>query len=225
MPVWAPWDFSAPEYLATALTLLWFVHGLALAPPGERPPVVRRVAFVLGVVATYAVLQTRFEYWSQHMFFLNRIQHVVMHHLGPVPDRARLRRVDDPAGHAGPGAEGGRQPRGRRHAADPAAACAGGLAVRRAVLLLADPGGAFPGDARPAALRPDELEHGPGWHPVLVAGAGPAAAAAGARVLRRARGAGARRHVPADRARRADRVRRSATSIPTTICAAGCSPP
>ncbi len=29
------------------------------------------------------MLQTRFEYWSQHMFFLNRIQHVVMHHLGP----------------------------------------------------------------------------------------------------------------------------------------------
>ena len=83
MPVWAPWDFSAPEYLATALTLLWFGHGLALAPPGERPPVARRVAFVLGVVATYAVVQTRFEYWSQHMFFLNRIQHVVMHHLGP----------------------------------------------------------------------------------------------------------------------------------------------
>jgi hypothetical protein len=28
------------------------------------------------------VLQTRFEYWAQHMFFLNRIQHVVMHHFG-----------------------------------------------------------------------------------------------------------------------------------------------
>jgi putative membrane protein len=83
MPVWAPWDFSAPEYLATALTLLWFVHGLARAPADERPPVVRRIAFLLGVVATYAVLQTRFEYWSQHMFFLNRLQHVVMHHLGP----------------------------------------------------------------------------------------------------------------------------------------------
>ena len=83
MPVWAPWEFSAPEFLATALTLLWFGRGLAIAPPGERPPAARQVAFLLGVVATYAVLQTRFEYWSQHMFFLNRIQHVVMHHLGP----------------------------------------------------------------------------------------------------------------------------------------------
>jgi putative membrane protein len=83
MPIWAPWDFSAPEYLATALTLLWFFRGLALTPPEARPPVWRRVAFLLGVAAIYAVLQTRFEYWSQHMFFLNRFQHIVMHHLGP----------------------------------------------------------------------------------------------------------------------------------------------
>ncbi len=83
MPAWAPWDFSPPIYLATALTLLWFFRGVALAPPRERPPVWRRAVFVIGLMATYAVLQTRFEYWSQHMFFLNRIQHVVMHHLGP----------------------------------------------------------------------------------------------------------------------------------------------
>ena len=83
MPVWAPWDFSPLIYLATALALLWFFRGVALAPPQERPPVWRRALFVLGLIAIYAVLQTRFEYWSQHMFFLNRIQHVTMHHLGP----------------------------------------------------------------------------------------------------------------------------------------------
>ena len=38
---------------------------------------------MIGLILTYSVLQTRFEYWSQHMFFLNRIQHVVMHHFGP----------------------------------------------------------------------------------------------------------------------------------------------
>ena len=38
MPVWAPWDFSPLIYLATALTLLWFFRGVALAPPQERPP-------------------------------------------------------------------------------------------------------------------------------------------------------------------------------------------
>jgi putative membrane protein len=83
LPVWAPWDFSWPEFLATALSLWWFLRGLALTEPGARPPLWRRLAFLLGLAAIYAVLQTRFEYWSQHMFFLNRIQHVVMHHLGP----------------------------------------------------------------------------------------------------------------------------------------------
>src|SRR5689334_3889034 len=83
MPVWGPWDFSWFEYLATSLTLLWFLRGLALTPDGARPPVWRRIVFVLGLVAVYAVLQTRFDYMAQHMFFLNRIQHVVMHHLGP----------------------------------------------------------------------------------------------------------------------------------------------
>jgi len=83
MPVWGPWDFSPPEYLATALVLLWFCRGLAITPLAERPPLWRRAVFLLGVGVIYAVLQTQFEYWSQHMFFLNRIQHVAMHHLGP----------------------------------------------------------------------------------------------------------------------------------------------
>jgi putative membrane protein len=83
MPFWAPWDFSPLVYLATTLILYWFYRGLGLMPPAERPAVWRQVAFVVGLAVIYAVLQTRFEYWSQHMFFLNRIQHVVMHHLGP----------------------------------------------------------------------------------------------------------------------------------------------
>jgi len=83
MPFWLPWDFSASAYLATTLILFWFFRGLGLSSATERPAIWRCATFLLGIAATYAVLQTRFEYWSQHMFFLNRIQHVVMHHLGP----------------------------------------------------------------------------------------------------------------------------------------------
>ena len=83
MPIWAPWEFSPTEYLATVLTLFWFGRGFALTPVTERPSVWRCVELLLGVALVYIVLQTRFEYWSQHMFFLNRVQHVVMHHLGP----------------------------------------------------------------------------------------------------------------------------------------------
>jgi putative membrane protein len=83
MPFWAPWDFSPPVYLLTTLTLYWFLRGLWLTPPAVRPPVWRRATFLIGVGLIYGVLQTRFEYWSQHMFFLNSIQHVAMHHIGP----------------------------------------------------------------------------------------------------------------------------------------------
>ena len=83
MPVWAPWDFSPAEYLTTALVLFWFLRGLATMPARAQPPAWRSGAFLLGLAAIYAVLQTRFDYFSQHIFYLNRIQHVVMHHFGP----------------------------------------------------------------------------------------------------------------------------------------------
>jgi len=83
LPFWLPWDFSPLEYLATVLVLLWFCLGLVAMPAGERPPIWRRIAFVIGLAAIYVVLQTHYDYLAQHMFFLNRVQHVVMHHLGP----------------------------------------------------------------------------------------------------------------------------------------------
>ena len=51
-------------------------------PRAEHPPVWRSVAFVLGVVSLYVVLQTHIDYFAQHMFFMHRAQHFVLHHLG-----------------------------------------------------------------------------------------------------------------------------------------------
>ena len=83
MPAWGPWDFSWLEYLATVLAVVWFFRGLALTPAQTRLPAGRRIAFLLGMAALYGVTQTRFDYMAQHMFFVNRIQHIVMHHIGP----------------------------------------------------------------------------------------------------------------------------------------------
>lgn len=83
MPLWGPWDFSPTFYLATALAFYWYWRGVALTPAVERPPVWRRCFFLAGLLLIYGVLQTRFEYWSQHMFFLNRLQNLAMHDLGP----------------------------------------------------------------------------------------------------------------------------------------------
>ena len=83
LPFWAPWDFSWVEFLAAALSVGWYVRGLARTPLLERPSPWRTTSFLLGVAAIYTVVQTHFDYMAQHEFFLNRVQHIFMHHLGP----------------------------------------------------------------------------------------------------------------------------------------------
>lgn len=83
LPAWAPWDFSWAEYSATVLALWWYGRGLARTRPPRRPALWRQAVCTAGVLAGYAVLQTRFDYLAQHMFFLGRIQHLTTHHLGP----------------------------------------------------------------------------------------------------------------------------------------------
>jgi putative membrane protein len=83
MPVWAPWEFSWLWFFAAALALWWYARGIYLTPKGERPAFWRILLYVIGVLSIYTVLQTHFLYLAEHMFFLNRVQHVVMHHFGP----------------------------------------------------------------------------------------------------------------------------------------------
>src|SRR5271167_487118 len=64
LPVWMPWEFVWPEYLAAALALYWFARGLARMDASERPSLWRQASFVLGVILLYAVLQTRIDYYA-----------------------------------------------------------------------------------------------------------------------------------------------------------------
>src|SRR3954467_1230695 len=82
LPVWLPWEFSWPIYLATALTLAWFVRGLRILPKAQHPPLWRLICFVAGVTSFWIVLETRIDYYAQHMFFVHRWAHFVLHHFG-----------------------------------------------------------------------------------------------------------------------------------------------
>jgi len=82
LPVWMPWEFSWPEYLATALTLAWFWRGLRVLPKAKHPPLWRLACFVAGILSFWVVLQTRIDYYAQHMFFVHRWAHFVLHHAG-----------------------------------------------------------------------------------------------------------------------------------------------
>ncbi|MBV9331248.1 MAG: cytochrome c oxidase assembly protein [Alphaproteobacteria bacterium] len=82
LPVWMPWEFSWPAYLTFALTLLWFGRGWFALAPERRPGRLRLAAFLMGLVSLYAVLQTHFDYFAQHMFFVHRLAHFILHHAG-----------------------------------------------------------------------------------------------------------------------------------------------
>jgi putative membrane protein len=82
LPVWMPWEFSWPEYLAVALTFVWFARGLKILPKDRHPPLWRLACFVAGLASFWIVLQTRVDYYAQHMFFVHRWAHFVLHHAG-----------------------------------------------------------------------------------------------------------------------------------------------
>ena len=79
-----PYDFSPLTLLAFVAVLALYFRGLKALPAAERPGVLRVTTFVLGILLCYAVMHTRFDYYSQYMFFVHRGQHLVLHHLGPM---------------------------------------------------------------------------------------------------------------------------------------------
>src|SRR6185437_15954317 len=82
LPIFLPWEFHWVEFLATFLTLAWFWRGLKIAPRDRQPALWRKLCFVVGVLSFYIVLQTRVDYYAQHMFFVHRWAHFVLHHAG-----------------------------------------------------------------------------------------------------------------------------------------------
>ncbi|KAA1175946.1 cytochrome c oxidase assembly protein [Marinobacter salinexigens] len=79
----APYDYSPLTILAFMLVLAGYGYALLNMKQQARPGSLRIVIFVTGVLLCYGVMQTRFDYYSQYMFFVHRGQHLILHHLGP----------------------------------------------------------------------------------------------------------------------------------------------
>lgn len=77
----APWEFSPTTFAATALALTVYLRGWYRL--GARAGVLRPIGFVCGVLLPYAFIDTRLEYYALHLFWLQRIEHLVLHHLAP----------------------------------------------------------------------------------------------------------------------------------------------
>lgn len=87
-PVFAflePWEPSAVA-LTAGVAVVW-LYGLGLlrsARAGERVGAAKPAVFVIGLALTYLALQSRIDYFAQHMFWIHRLQHLVLHHLAPL---------------------------------------------------------------------------------------------------------------------------------------------
>ncbi len=78
-----PWDFS-PTVLICCGGCAWlFARGAALRRRAGTPIAAwRHWAFYSGVALLYVPLQTRYDYLAQHMFWMHRLQHLLLHDMG-----------------------------------------------------------------------------------------------------------------------------------------------
>ena len=80
-----PWEFSPTVFLLCLAAGLAYARGLVVTRArGARVGFWQPLSFFLGLALDYAVLQTYCDYLSQHMFWVHRLQHLVLHHLAPV---------------------------------------------------------------------------------------------------------------------------------------------
>ncbi len=76
-----PWEFSPTTLLAALAVLGAYLRGWRRA--GRRAGIFRPAAFLCGVLLPYAFLETRLEFYALHLFWLQRLEHLVLHHLAP----------------------------------------------------------------------------------------------------------------------------------------------
>ena len=75
-----PWEFS-PAFLILFFAGAWlFWRGCAV----HRVSTARKVLFWSGMVILYLTMHTQLDYYAERMFFIHRLQHLVLHHLGPL---------------------------------------------------------------------------------------------------------------------------------------------
>ncbi len=75
-----PWEFS-PTFLICFVMAGWlFVRGQRV----RKVSVSRQALFWSGMVLLYLSMHTLLDYYAERMFFMHRIQHLVLHHMGPL---------------------------------------------------------------------------------------------------------------------------------------------
>jgi putative membrane protein len=75
-----PWEFSPALLLMFFLGSWLFIRGTKV----HKVTFARQLFFWSGVIILYLTMHTRLDYYAERMFFIHRLQHLVLHHLGPL---------------------------------------------------------------------------------------------------------------------------------------------
>ena len=75
-----PWELSPTLLLCFITCGILFVRGQRV----HRVSRSRQCFFWFGLTLLYLSLHTMLDYYAERMFFMHRIQHLVLHHLGPL---------------------------------------------------------------------------------------------------------------------------------------------
>ncbi|CAM5295989.1 cytochrome c oxidase assembly protein [Eoetvoesiella caeni] len=75
-----PWEFSPALLSMFFVAAVLYVRGVRV----HRVGMARQGLFWVGLVLLYLSLHTRVDYYAERLFFAHRIQHLVLHHLGPL---------------------------------------------------------------------------------------------------------------------------------------------
>lgn len=79
-----PWDFYPAVVLFCALLAVVYLRGWSRCRrDADAPGVAPLLAFLSGLGLVYVVMHTYVDYLAQHMLWIHRVQHLVLHHLGP----------------------------------------------------------------------------------------------------------------------------------------------
>lgn len=76
-----PWELSPTVLMTIGLAVLLYARGLRAAAP--EVPRFHRIAFLAGLGTLYLALQSAWDYYASHMFFVLQLQHFALHDLGP----------------------------------------------------------------------------------------------------------------------------------------------
>lgn len=76
-----PWEPSPTVVVCFALAAALYLSGTLRSPMTAPWP--RQLAFWCGLAVLYIGLHTQLDYYAEHEFFVHRLQHLGLHHLGP----------------------------------------------------------------------------------------------------------------------------------------------